>query len=155
VIATPCPLILAVPVAIVSGMSQAAKSGVLIKGGRPSRLSPACTPWSSKTGTVALGAARLVATHLAGSVGQDEILRIAALVDQASAHVIAGAVAAEARQRAIGLTSPSEVIDAPGQGVEGVVDGRRVAGGPEFRSAGACTPMPPGWGRGCLRARSL
>ncbi|HEX2726640.1 MAG TPA: HAD-IC family P-type ATPase, partial [Beijerinckiaceae bacterium] len=70
---------------------------------------------------------------LAGSVGQDEVLRMAASLDQASSHVIAGALVAEARQRGCRLTSPSEVIEAPGQGVEGIVDGRRVAvGGMNF-----------------------
>ena len=134
VIATPCPLILAVPVAIVSGMSRAARSNVLVKGGQAlERLAGVRTLVLDKTGTVTLGAARLVATHLAGSLSQNEILRVAASLDQASAHVIAGALVAEARQRGLALTSPSDVVETPGRGLEGVVDGRRVVvGGIDF-----------------------
>jgi heavy metal translocating P-type ATPase len=134
VIATPCPLILAVPVAIVSGMSRAARCNVLVKGGQAlEALAGVRTLVLDKTGTITLGAARLVATHLRGNLGKDEILRIAASLDQASAHVIAGALVTEARQRGLALTSPSEVVEMPGLGVEGTVDGHKVAvGGPDF-----------------------
>jgi heavy metal translocating P-type ATPase len=130
VIATPCPLILAVPVAIVSGMSRAAKAGVLVKGGQAlETLGGARTLVVDKTGTVTLGAARLIETHVTGRLGQDEVLRLAASLDQASAHVIAAALVAEARRNGLALTSPSAVSETPGQGVEGIVEGRKAAVG--------------------------
>ena len=134
VVATPCPLILAVPVAIVSGLSRAAKHGILIKGGRAlEMLARIRAMVFDKTGTLTVGQARLVSTFAAADLTETEILRIAASLDQASQHVIAQTIVAEAQAKRLDLALPSDVVETPGQGIEGFVNGRRIiVGGPHF-----------------------
>jgi P-type E1-E2 ATPase len=104
VVATPCPLILAVPVAIVAGMSRCAKRGVLIKGGGMlEKLAEAKTLFFDKTGTLTGGRARLVAIEADPQLGATELLRIAASLDQVSQHVIAQAIVFAARDRELRL----------------------------------------------------
>lgn len=148
VIATPCPLILAVPVAIVSGLSRAAKHGVLVKGGKAlETLARIRSLVIDKTGTLTHGSARVVSVETAGFAA-DEVVRIAASLDQASKHVIAQALVAEAHKRGLRLAVPTAVIEQPGEGVEGCVEGRRViVGGSSFVKArlvgaGAALPRP-------------
>ena len=130
VVATPCPLILAVPVAIISGLSRAAKVGILIKGGKAiETLARVRTVVIDKTGTLTIGEARIVATHVDASVSADELLRIAASLDQASKHVIAQTIVAEAHAKGLQLAVPTDVVETPGEGVVGRVEGRGVAVG--------------------------
>jgi len=137
VVATPCPLILAVPVALVSGLSRAAKLGILIKGGKAiEKLAQVRVLVIDKTGTLTLGNARLVATRPAGGVAPDELLRLAASLDQASKHIIAQTIVTEARNKGLTLSLPSEVVETPGEGISGRIDGRAVmVGGPHFVAA--------------------
>ena len=136
VVATPCPLILAVPVAIVSGLSRAAKHGILIKGGQAlETLARVRALVIDKTGTLTHGRARIVATKVAADVPADELLRLAASLDQASKHIIAQTIVDEAHDRGLALAVPDDVAESPGEGVEGRVDGRRVVvGGLRFVS---------------------
>jgi heavy metal translocating P-type ATPase len=129
VVATPCPLILAAPIAIVSGVSRAARSGVIVKGGAAiERLGEARTVLLDKTGTLTLGAPEIQeVVSLDGA--EEEILRLAASVDQLSAHVLAEALVHDAEGRGLQLTEPTEAVEQPGQGVAGNVDGRRVVVG--------------------------
>nr|WP_245443943.1 heavy metal translocating P-type ATPase [Microvirga sp. KLBC 81] len=130
VIATPCPLILAVPVAIVSGVSRAAKAGVLVKGGKAlETLARVRALVIDKTGTLTHGRAELVEIRPLADVHPAEILRLAASLDQASKHVIARALVQEARARGLDLSVPANVEEIPGEGVEGNLDGRHVAVG--------------------------
>ena len=130
VVATPCPLILAVPVAIVAGMSRCARRGVLIKGGGIlEKLAQAKVLFFDKTGTLTGGRARLAATEAAPEFGAAELLRIAASLDQVSQHVIAQAIVMAARDRSLALSMPSDVEEQPGAGLTGIVDKRRVAVG--------------------------
>ena len=130
VVATPCPLILAVPVAIVAGMSRCAKRGVLIKGGGMlEKLAQAKVLFFDKTGTLTGGRARSAATEAAPEFGAAELLRIAASLDQVSQHVIAQAIVMAARDRGLALSMPSDVEEQPGAGLTGIVDKRRVAVG--------------------------
>jgi heavy metal translocating P-type ATPase len=127
VVATPCPLILAVPVAIVSGVSRAAKHGILIKGGRAlESLAGVRSLVIDKTGTLTLGRARVVSIRATAGMAADELLRLAASLDQASKHIIARTIVEEAQQRGLELIAPSEVAEAPGEGIEGQVEGHRV-----------------------------
>ena len=104
VAATPCPLILAVPVAIVSGLSRAAKLGILIKGGKAiETLARVRSLVIDKTGTLTVGQATIVSAQTADGVSADDLLRIAASLDQASKHVIAQTIVAEARSRGLML----------------------------------------------------
>jgi heavy metal translocating P-type ATPase len=139
VVATPCPLILAVPVAIVSGISRAAKLGILIKGGKAiEALAQVRSLVIDKTGTLTIGEAKLVSIRTADGVEPDELLRVAASLDQASKHVVAGTIVAAAKSRNLPLAIPSEVVETPGEGVVGLIDGRRVAvGGIHFVAAKA------------------
>ncbi len=130
VVATPCPLILAVPVAIIAGVSRAARIGVLIKGGGGLEvLADVKTLVIDKTGTLTHGQASLSAIHALHGFSEDDILRLGASLDQASSHIVAAALVAAARERGLGLTPPADVRETPGSGLEGTVDGRRVAVG--------------------------
>lgn len=134
VIATPCPLILAVPVAIVSGVSRAAKTGVLVKGGKAlETLARVRILVIDKTGTLTHGRAEIVEIRSLANVPPAEILQLAASLDQASKHAIARALVHEAQARGLDLSVPSNVEEIPGEGVEGNLDGRRVTvGGVHF-----------------------
>jgi heavy metal translocating P-type ATPase len=134
VIATPCPLILAVPVAIVSGLSRAAGQGILIKGGKAiEALAHVHSLVLDKTGTLTEGRAKVVSVNVTSDANPNEVLRIAASLDQASKHIIAQTMVAEARTRQLTLAIPSNVVETPGEGVQGVVEGRCVAvGGIQF-----------------------
>lgn len=130
VVATPCPLILAVPVAIVSGVSRCARRGVLVKGGGAlERLAQANILFFDKTGTLTGGNARLVAIQCEPDTAAEEVLRLAASLEQASNHVIAAAVVAAARERGLVLSVPTQVAEEPGAGVSGRVDGKTVSVG--------------------------
>lgn len=130
VVATPCPLILAVPVAIVSGISRCARRGILVKGGGAlEALATARTLYFDKTGTLTGGQARLVAAESFVSLDRNELLRLAASLEQMSHHVIAAAVVAAARERNLALGIPDNVTELPGAGLTGTVDGRRIAVG--------------------------
>ena len=130
VVATPCPLILAVPVAIIAGVSRAARIGVLIKGGGGLEvLANVTTLIIDKTGTLTHGQASLSAIHPLSGFAEDDVLRLAASLDLASNHVVASALVAAARGRGLALTPPVAVHETPGSGVEGTVERRRVAVG--------------------------
>ncbi len=130
VVATPCPLILAVPVAIVAGLSRAAKLGILIKGGKAiEALAAVRALVIDKTGTLTQGEARIVATQVAEGWTADEVLRIAASLDQASKHIIGQTIVAAARERGLRLAVPTEVVETAGEGLTGRVDGHAVAVG--------------------------
>jgi heavy metal translocating P-type ATPase len=134
VVATPCPLILAVPVALVAGLSRAAHFGVLIKGAGPlESMARIRTLILDKTGTLTDGRPRIVAIDSYGGIAEDEVLRLAAALDQASKHPVAQAIVAAARERGLALPVPSEVAEIPGEGVLGSVEGRKViVGGDGF-----------------------
>ena len=134
VVATPCPLILAVPVALMSGLSRAAGRGVLLKGGPVlERLSRAHTLVIDKTGTLTHGHAELSGIAVHGGHDENEVLRLAASLDQASGHVIAASITAAARHRHLALTEPAQARETAGEGIAGRVGGHRViVGGPEY-----------------------
>ncbi len=134
VVATPCPLILAVPVALVSGLSRAAKHGILIKGGKPLEImSRIRVLVLDKTGTLTQGQAKIVTAILTPGHNENEVLRLAASLDQVSKHIIAQTIVAEAKSRQLDLSVPTHSVEVPGEGVEGETEGRRVAvGGLKF-----------------------
>ncbi len=131
VVATPCPLLLAVPIAIVSGMSRATRQGIIFRGGAPlETLARAKNAVLDKTGTLTMGepVARSV-TGLHDGVDLDETLQLAASVEQVSTHVLARAVVAEARRRGLALHLPDEAFEEAGGGIVGRVKGHTVAVG--------------------------
>ncbi|HEV7175369.1 MAG TPA: heavy metal translocating P-type ATPase [Solirubrobacteraceae bacterium] len=130
VVATPCPLILAAPIALVSGLSRAARAGVIVKGvGAIETLGEARTVLFDKTGTLTVGTpeVREIVTH--GQFGSSELLRLAASLDRLSAHVLGEALVAAAADAGLQLTMPLDIREEPGQGIQGTVDGHRVAVG--------------------------
>ena len=144
VVATPCPLILALPVALISGISRAARQGVLIKnGGALEALSRVRTAVFDKTGTLTLGRARIDHVRTAPAFVENELLRLAASLDQASNHVIAEALVAAARERGLRLMPPQQVSEVPGSGLSGTVEGRSVVVGGSRYVADRCTSGDP------------
>jgi heavy metal translocating P-type ATPase len=130
VVATPCPLILAVPVALVSGVSRAARRGVIVKGGAVlEQLARVKVLLFDKTGTLTEGRPAVTEVLVAGALSSDEVLRLAASLDQMSPHVLADAIVRAARQRELKLSRPSGVSEVAGRGVRGQVDGRTVSVG--------------------------
>src|SRR5208282_6167078 len=90
VAATPCPLILAAPVAFIAGIAQAARRGILVKGGGPlETLARAHTVLFDKTGTLTVGGARLLSIEVAPGQKPDRVLELGASLEQASHHVLA------------------------------------------------------------------
>ncbi len=130
VAATPCPLILAAPVAFIAGAAQAARRSILIKGGGPlEALAHTHTVMFDKTGTLTVGGARLVAVETAPGQDPDELLRLAASLEQASHHVVAAAIVSAAVGKGLKLQIPQNVRETMGSGLEGVVDGRKLCVG--------------------------
>jgi heavy metal translocating P-type ATPase len=130
VVATPCPLILAVPVALMAGISRAARHGILIKSGKAlEMLARVRALVIDKTGTLTAGTAHIVDTRVAAGVTPSELLRMAASLDQASKHIIAETLVAAARAQGLALSVPTTVEDTPGAGLTGRVDGRLVSVG--------------------------
>jgi heavy metal translocating P-type ATPase len=130
VAATPCPLILAAPVAFIAGVAQAARRGILVKGGGPlEALARAHTVLFDKTGTLTVGGARLLSIEVAPGESADEVLMLGASLEQASHNVVAHAIVEAGAERALNLKVPEQVRESMGSGLQGVVEGRQVAAG--------------------------
>ena len=148
VVATPCPLILAVPVALVAGLSRAAHFGVLIKGAKPlETLAGIKTLVLDKTGTLTDGRPQIISVEIFNGMSHDEVLQLLAALEQASKHPMARAIVAAARQRGLVLPAPQHVVEHPGEGIVGTVSGRQVSvGGVAFineqlAATAAASPM--------------
>ena len=153
VVATPCPLILAAPVAFIAGVSQAARRGIIIKGGAPlDALAQTHTVLFDKTGTLTVGGARLAAVETAPDVSADEVLQVAGSLEQASQHVVAAAIVAAAVGRGLPLQMPAQVHEVMGSGLEGIVAGRKVRVGSHQLIFGA--RKPDDWAARALRRAS-
>lgn len=150
VVATPCPLLLAAPVAIVSGLSRASRLGVVIRGGGPLEiLGRATTLVLDKTGTLTTGRPRGTDVVVGPGRTPADVLRIAASADQFSPHVLARAIVHEAATRGLLLTIPADVVEDAGKGIAATVDGHRVTVGNH-----ALPSDPPQWAVAALsRAR--
>jgi cation transport ATPase len=123
-------LLLAAPVAIVSGMSRAAAAGIIVKGGGAlETLGRAKLIFVDKTGTVTTGVPTLGGTLSFTQMDADMILCLAASMEQASSHVLAGAIVNGARSRRLELVAPRDVVEEAGSGIRGRVEGRLVAVG--------------------------
>jgi heavy metal translocating P-type ATPase len=130
VAATPCPLILAAPVAFIAGVAQAARRGILVKGGGPlEALARAHTVLFDKTGTLTVGGARLLSVEVAPGESADEVLTLGASLEQASHHVLAATIVQAGIERGLSLKVPEQVRESMGSGLHGVIEGRRVAAG--------------------------
>jgi len=138
VTSTPCPLILAAPVAFIAGISRAARLGILIKGGGAlEALAKTHTVLFDKTGTLTVGGARLVAVETAPGQNADQVLRLAASLEQASHHVVAAAIVSAAVTRGLTLAPPAQVRESMGAGLEGLISGQLVKAGSQSFVCGA------------------
>ena len=127
VVATPCPLILAVPVAIVAGMSRCASLGVMVKnGGALEALASARSVLFDKTGTITLGEPVMKEIHCAPNWSDTELLAIAGALSQGSTHAVSKAIVLFADKTGISLHVPKDVEEVPGEGIFGTVDGRVI-----------------------------
>ncbi|MBF4560359.1 heavy metal translocating P-type ATPase [Pseudomonas sp. p50] len=127
VVATPCPLILAVPIAIMSGISRAARRGILIKDGVTlEALAAIKQVFLDKTGTLTSGHARLQSIEVNGLTDPQRLLGLAASLAQASTHPVSQAIVEAAHQRQLPLSVPQDVEESPGSGLCGHVDGVQV-----------------------------
>ncbi|HMM94642.1 heavy metal translocating P-type ATPase [Phycicoccus sp.] len=154
VVATPCPLLLAAPIAIISGLSRTAQVGVVVKGGGAlERLAAGRVVLFDKTGTLTQGRPVLASSVTAtAEVDADEVLRLAASLDQVSPHVLAGAIVTEATRRGLPLRVPTDVVEEHGRGLRGLVDGHRVRVG---KADWIVPGTPPAWVRQVRRRADL
>ena len=126
VVATPCPLILATPVAIIGGVNAAARRQIIVRnGGALEALARTSAAVFDKTGTLTVGMPRVGQVVSAGTLDETELLRLAASVEQGSGHQLARTVVDAAQAAGLSLT-PAHVTEYPGRGVAGLVDGQEV-----------------------------
>jgi heavy metal translocating P-type ATPase len=130
VVATPCPLILATPVAIVSGINRAARRGIIFRHGSAlEQLADVSVAVFDKTGTLTLGQPRVARVLPAQGFTERELLRLASGVEHGSGHLLARTLVDHAMATGIEVPAARGVVEAPGEGVTGEVEGISVAVG--------------------------
>jgi heavy metal translocating P-type ATPase len=130
VLATPCPLLIAAPVAFIGGMSRAARNGVIVKGGGVlEQLASAKTAVFDKTGTLTYGAPTLVAIRPENGFDADDLLGVVASAEQYSSHVLAASIIEAARSRGVRLTEADRASEQATNGVRATIEGRDVVVG--------------------------
>ncbi|MGH7057402.1 MAG: heavy metal translocating P-type ATPase, partial [Acetobacteraceae bacterium] len=128
IIACPCALGLATPVSIMVGVGNGARMGVLFRSAEAlERLTKVNTLVLDKTGTLTEGKPRVTAIEPVPGLAEEELLRLAASLERASEHPIAGALIAAAQEKKLALALPTDVRTAAGKGITGRVDGRKLA----------------------------
>jgi len=127
VIATPCPLLIAIPVSIIGSISLAARRGIVVKD--PSvleRLDTCRTIIFDKTGTLTYGLPRLTQQIVAPGFDKTEVLQLVASIEQYSKHPLARAVLHAARESDLHLKNATEISETPGLGLQGMILGRSI-----------------------------
>ena len=127
VVATPCPLILATPVAIIGGINRAARQSIIIRHGDAlERLGSVTAALLDKTGTLTIGRPAVTSVQSAPPFDADDVLRYAAAVDARAGHMLAHSIVAEAARRHLEVPQATAVVESPGRGVTGQVEDRAV-----------------------------
>jgi heavy metal translocating P-type ATPase len=127
VVATPCPLLIAIPVAIIGSVSLSAKRGIIIKDPAVLEQIDGCrTAIFDKTGTLTYGQPQLTEIVTAPGVDSDDVLMKVASLERYSRHPLSAAILEGAQERKLPLAEVSEVSERPGEGLRGVIDGQRV-----------------------------
>jgi len=127
VVATPCPLILATPLAVISGINKAAELGIIVKGGTPmEQVGRARAVVFDKTGTITYGTPLIEETVPLQEVKPDELLYLAASLEQLSSHSLAKTFVEKAFEKQKRLPIPTQFQEVPGRGVRGRVDGKEI-----------------------------
>ena len=125
VVACPCALVISTPIAVVSAIAQAAKNGVLIKGGiHLEGLADINAIAFDKTGTITKGEPKVQSVISLSNIGENDILQIAASLESLSEHHLARAITADSKDKQINLENVYNFIAIPGQGVKGVIKGQ-------------------------------
>jgi P-type E1-E2 ATPase len=156
VVATPCPLLIGIPVAILGSISLAAKRGIIIRDPAVlERIATCRTAIFDKTGTLTYGEARLTEVVPANGFTDDATLAWVASLEQYSRHPLAAAILEAARGRGLALQPPTEVSERPGQGLHGIIEGRSIrvtsrAGLAEHDAAAAAGLPAPVGGLECV-----
>lgn len=127
VVATPCPLLIAIPITLISAISMAAKRGIIIKDPTVLELLPTCrTAIFDKTGTLTYGKPELTEIVPAQGIDQNDILQLAASLEHYSKHPLANAILQAAEKAKLPAIDASEVSEKPGQGLTGMVGGHEI-----------------------------
>jgi heavy metal translocating P-type ATPase len=127
VIATPCPLLLGIPIAIIGSISLCARRAIIVKSPVVLEQIAGCrTAIFDKTGTLTYGAPELTERFVAPTFDEEDVLKLVASVERYSKHPLARAIVTAAQKDGLHLPEAAEVHEAPGQGLRGVVAGRRV-----------------------------
>ncbi len=127
VIATPCPLLIAIPVSIIGSISLAAKRGIIVKDPTVLEQIETCrTVIFDKTGTLTYGAPDLTDEIIGPGFERDEVLRLVASLEQYSKHPLAKAILDEAQKREISLAEAAKLAEPSGKGLQGIVLGRKI-----------------------------
>ena len=130
VVATPCPLIIAAPVAFIAGMSRAARHGIIVKnGGTLEKLARIKTVAFDKTGTLTHGQPVLSSVITTPGIEEDELVRLAAIAEQYSAHTLAHSIVVGAQQRGLTVEPCSDVTETTAAGLTATIDGKKVVVG--------------------------
>tara|TARA_R110002095_G_scaffold177341_1_gene154653 strand:+ start:2155 stop:4023 length:1869 start_codon:yes stop_codon:yes gene_type:complete len=128
VVATPCPLLIAIPITLISAISMAAKRGIIVKDPTVLERLPTCrTAIFDKTGTLTYGKPEVTDVIVAEGGNRDDILRRAASLERYSKHPLAGAILAAAKKKNLPLMDAGTVSEKPGQGLSGTVDGHDIS----------------------------
>ncbi|MBK4346972.1 heavy metal translocating P-type ATPase [Lacisediminihabitans changchengi] len=143
VLATPCPLVLAAPVAFIGGMSRSARVGIVMKGGAVLELlARARTVVFDKTGTLTTGTPTIVRIRPESGLDATQLLRLAASAEQYSSHVLAASIARAAQLAKLTLLPAEGAVEKEARGVDARVDGRLVSVGSRDFIATRCTAAP-------------
>ncbi len=146
VVATPCPLILAAPVAMIGGINRAARRSVIIRHGEAlERLGEVTAVLLDKTGTLTIGRPTVGAVLPSAPFSVKEILGLAAAVDAGSGHLLARSIVQAAADRAVTVPQATGVVESPGQGVSGRVGGREIALGARSFVTNRYPALPADW----------
>jgi heavy metal translocating P-type ATPase len=130
VVATPCPLLLATPVAVIGGINRAARRQIIVRNGTALELlARVDTAVFDKTGTLTVGRAEVSEVTSVRAGDEDETLRLAAAVEVGSGHTLARSTVSAAYARELDVPTATDIVETPGRGVSGRVDGRLVTVG--------------------------
>lgn len=128
VIATPCPLLIAIPITIISAISRAAKQAIIIKDPIVLEQLPTCkTAIFDKTGTLTYGKPTLTEVYTTQNYTKEQILQYVGSLERYSKHPLASAVIKATEERHIHLIESTNVSEKPGQGLEGIINHRKVS----------------------------
>jgi heavy metal translocating P-type ATPase len=144
VIATPCPLLLAIPVAVIGAISLSARRGIIIKNPAVLEQIGSCRTFVfDKTGTLTYGKPCLTRIVCAAGFSESEVLAAASSLERYSKHPLATAIVEYAKQRDVPIFPVSEVSEPPGEGLRGTVDGRAVLLTGRGRASAEKLQLPP------------